>query len=134
MPSGDQTGAVGSISKAVIRVAVPPSIGMTHNAPCAVNAMRLPSGDGAGAMFVPSLNATVTSRVDPCRLPKPGEKAFLWSSPPQAVSSAPAIAAASNGLSNAGVGSAGRFCFEKARVDRGVKAALESNITSSFGG
>jgi hypothetical protein len=45
---------------------VPPLTRMVHSAPMAVNAMRLPSGDGAAAMLVPSWNSTDTSLVEPC--------------------------------------------------------------------
>jgi hypothetical protein len=54
LPSGDQTGAVGSMVHGVMRVAVPPAKGTSQIAPCAVNAIRWPSGDGVAAMLVPS--------------------------------------------------------------------------------
>jgi hypothetical protein len=58
LPSGDHTGAVGSRCQSVMRVAVPSPAGMTHSAPCAENTMRLPSGEGEAAMFVPSRSST----------------------------------------------------------------------------
>ena len=68
LPSGDQTGCVGSIVHGVMRVAGPPANGTTQSAPCAVNAMRCPSGDGVAAMLVPSWNSTVRSLTAPLRL------------------------------------------------------------------
>jgi len=56
------------MSQLVMRVAVPPLAGIVQSAPMAVKAMRLPSGDGAAAMFVPSWNSTDTSLVEPCRV------------------------------------------------------------------
>jgi hypothetical protein len=75
LPSGDHTGAVGSSCQSVMRVAVPPPIGITHSAPWLENTRRLPSGDGDAAIFVPSRSSTLKSWVGPRR-------SFNWSMRP----------------------------------------------------